>query len=349
MAKAKDLATLDLDNIIRDQEFQQRAGGCNPETVEAMAEALKAKPGCLPRVKVHCIKGIGYALTDGFQRCEAHEAAGLDTIQAEVRHGTRFDAALAAAESNREHDVAGDKRTNADKRRAVLFLFAQLAAAKEDWTDKRIAEHVGVSPKLVKELRPTGKEQLLKSGKDAEIPLDDDPPVKRTAADGRQFTAPTPKAEPSPSLDSDDPRDTPLAEFLDVPPEVWTALDRSKVETVGQLDDRLKAKPPETFGLTMDDLDHLRKECAAILAGKTTEPAKKPKEKKAGEEKGFDFREFDRAFAILIQGPDAIAGLKHGEDNALERRECLRFAKEFRTMWDRWQARLKLPGYTSPR
>ncbi len=349
MAKAKDLATLDIDDIIREAEFQQRAGGCNPETVEAMAEALKAKPGCLPRVKVYCVKDIGYILTDGFQRCEAHEKAGLGKIQAEVRHGTRFDAEMASGESNREHDSSGDKRTSADKRRAVCFVIGRLAIAKEDWTDKRIADHVGVSATLVKQCRPSVKNDLLKSEKEPGIPLDD--PPMREARDGRKFSAPAPaapKEEPSlSSLDSDDPGTTPLAEFLDVAPEVWDALDRSRVVTVGDLDARLKNK--ETFGLTMDDIAHLKKECASIMSGAKKVETPKPPVKKVGAEKGFDFREWDRAYGTLIQGFDTIAGMVDGEKQSLQYREGLRLLTEAHKMWHLMHGRLKLSGYTPPR
>jgi hypothetical protein len=49
----------------------------------------------------------------------------------------------------------GSKRTNADKRRAVLDLLAIETSA--GWSDRRLAAVANVSPKLVSKLRSPGR------------------------------------------------------------------------------------------------------------------------------------------------------------------------------------------------
>ena len=63
--------------------------------------------------------GEVYWLADGFHRCHAAIAAGIEEIAAEAREGGRRDAILHAVGANATH---GRPRTNEDRRRAVLML-----------------------------------------------------------------------------------------------------------------------------------------------------------------------------------------------------------------------------------
>ncbi len=72
--------------------------------------------------------------------------AGLAEVAADLREGSRKDALLYAASANASH---GLRRTNADKRRAVLLVLG----ACSKWSDRRIAEVCGVGNKFVGDVR----------------------------------------------------------------------------------------------------------------------------------------------------------------------------------------------------
>lgn len=93
--------------------------------------------------------GSDHWLADGFHRVRAYLTAGVDRIPAEVRQGTRRDAILYSVGANEAH---GLRRTNDDKRRAVLTLLndAEWAA----WSDREIARQCAVGYTLVAKLRP---------------------------------------------------------------------------------------------------------------------------------------------------------------------------------------------------
>lgn len=94
--------------------------------------------------------GSDYWLADGFHRVEAATRAGLETLPAEVKHGTRRDAVLYACGANAAH---GLRRTNADKRRAVETLLNDPEWAK--WPDKDIAKACSVSREYVVRVKPS--------------------------------------------------------------------------------------------------------------------------------------------------------------------------------------------------
>lgn len=93
--------------------------------------------------------GVTYWLADGFHRVDAARRAGVDELAADVRMGTQRDAILYAVGANSSHGV---RRTNADKRAAVLKLLADEEWKKE--SDHEIARRVGVSQPFVTGLRP---------------------------------------------------------------------------------------------------------------------------------------------------------------------------------------------------
>jgi hypothetical protein len=87
-------------------------------------------------------------LADGFHRWHAYRSAGATEIAADVRKGTKRDAKLFSAGANTDH---GLRRTNADKRSAVMVLLSDKEWAK--WSDREIAKQCGVSDRFVNGLR----------------------------------------------------------------------------------------------------------------------------------------------------------------------------------------------------
>lgn len=93
--------------------------------------------------------GSKYWIADGFHRIKAAMQADIETINAEIKQGTRRDAILYSAGANNAH---GLRRTNADKRRAVQMLLEDDEWSK--WPDMEIARRCGVSHTFVQNMRP---------------------------------------------------------------------------------------------------------------------------------------------------------------------------------------------------
>jgi DNA-binding transcriptional ArsR family regulator len=87
--------------------------------------------------------GVDYWLADGFHRAEAAKQARLEP-QMDIRQGTRRDAILYSVGANATH---GLRRTNEDKRRAVMTLLADDEWRR--WSDSEIARRTGVSQPTV--------------------------------------------------------------------------------------------------------------------------------------------------------------------------------------------------------
>lgn len=130
---------LRLEDIRIDGGTQSRVN-INEATVAEYAEALEAGDS-MPPVYVF-FDGTDHWLADGFHRYFANQRIGAAHIYAEVCNGTCRDAKLYAYGANRSH---GLRRSNDDKRNAVLGMLT-LAG---DWSDSRIAKHVGVDHKTV--------------------------------------------------------------------------------------------------------------------------------------------------------------------------------------------------------
>jgi uncharacterized ParB-like nuclease family protein len=128
-------------------------GGTQPraaidfDVVEEYALAL-ATGAAFPPAVVY-FDGSTYWLADGFHRTHAHKAAGRQSIECDVRQGTRRDAILFSVGANASH---GMRRTNEDKRRAVLALLNDPEWA--GWSDGEISRRCAVSQPFVSKLRP---------------------------------------------------------------------------------------------------------------------------------------------------------------------------------------------------
>ena len=156
-----------LANVTVEADIQCRARSLDQHHVEDLAAALAAGAK-LPPVVVYKTSD-GLLLSEGFHRIEAYRRAGREFVPAEVREGTREDAKLNAMASNQGH---GLKRTNEDKRRAA----SEVLKLKPEWSDRRIAEHIGVSHEFIRQMREA-------------LSTVDNAPTHRETSDGRSYPA----------------------------------------------------------------------------------------------------------------------------------------------------------------
>jgi hypothetical protein len=179
--KAAEPATVALDTLTLDAELQCRAKGTNKATVAEYAEALRAG-AVFPAIVVFRDAKGAVLLADGWHRVEAAREAGLTELPADIREGGRKEALLFSAASNATH---GLRRTNSDKRRAVMLVLA----ACPRWADRRIAEACGVGNKFVGDVRREvcPEHSSEREGLDGK--------VRHVAAEGEQVAEPQPSEE----------------------------------------------------------------------------------------------------------------------------------------------------------
>lgn len=118
----------------------------HPAAAVEYSEAMQEGASFPPVVVFH--DGETYWLADGFHRVEAARMAGFDSIQAEIRHGSKRDARLHAVGANQAH---GLRRSNADKRRAVMAILED--PEWNAWSDREVAARCGVTHPFVAKLR----------------------------------------------------------------------------------------------------------------------------------------------------------------------------------------------------
>jgi hypothetical protein len=137
-----------LDQIESTADTQSRLA-IDESTVNEYVEVLRSNPTEDPFPPVDLMSdGADYWIGDGWHRYFAYKRAGRPLIPAIIRVGTLRGARLFAAAANKSH---GLKRTNADKRRAVEIIFSD--EEWRDWSDRRIADHCGVSNQFVSNIR----------------------------------------------------------------------------------------------------------------------------------------------------------------------------------------------------
>jgi N6-adenosine-specific RNA methylase IME4 len=127
-------------------------GGTQPRaeidqfTVDDYAEAMRGGAQLPPPIVFY--DGTDYWLADGFHRVHAFKSNAVADVECDVRQGTRRDAVLFSVGANAAH---GKRRTNADKRRAVMTLLGD--GEWSGWSNAEIARRVAVSDQLVNNLR----------------------------------------------------------------------------------------------------------------------------------------------------------------------------------------------------
>ncbi|RIK74362.1 MAG: hypothetical protein DCC68_23265 [Planctomycetota bacterium] len=137
---------LNLNQIRLDGGTQPRAE-IRFAVVDEYAELMRDGVEFPPVVVFH--DGTDYWLADGFHRVAAAKRARPDQpIDVEIHQGTQSDAQWYSYGVNTTH---GLRRTNEDKRRAVMAALSHTEGAK--LSDVKIAEHCGVSHTFVAKLR----------------------------------------------------------------------------------------------------------------------------------------------------------------------------------------------------
>lgn len=136
---------LSLTSIRLDGGTQPRTA-INDEVVQDYAFSMM-EGQILPAVTVF-YDDVDYWLADGFHRYHAARQICRETIDADIKQGTRRDAVLYSVGTNTTH---GLRRTNADKRRAVETLLNDPEWAR--WSNREIARRCGVDEGYVRKLR----------------------------------------------------------------------------------------------------------------------------------------------------------------------------------------------------
>jgi len=139
------IKVLNLGAIVLDPKLQSRTE-TNEQTIEDYADAIKLGDE-FPPLLIY-FDGTHYWLVDGYHRYHAHKKAGKAGVTCEVVNDTFTNAVLKAASVNCKH---GMRRTNADKRKAVMTLLDDFEWQR--WSNIEIAEHCGVSQAFVSNLR----------------------------------------------------------------------------------------------------------------------------------------------------------------------------------------------------
>lgn len=132
---------LELARLRLDGGTQPRAA-IDPNVVDEYAAAYRSGATLPPVVAFY--DGSAHWLADGFHRVSALRELERAEVAVDVRQGTRRDAVLFSCSANASHGV---RRTNADKRRAVLVLLGD-----EEWSlrsDRWIASQCAVDPSTV--------------------------------------------------------------------------------------------------------------------------------------------------------------------------------------------------------
>lgn len=153
---------IELTRIRMDGGTQVRAG-LSHSLVSEYAELMrdKDKRGEFPPVKV-VYDGTDYWLADGFHRVEAAKAAKWKSVGCEILEGSKRDAILVGAESNRCH---GARMTNADKKSLACRLLED--AEWSQWSNRKLADLCGASEAFVRGLR-AGSLRTVRSEEPAE-------------------------------------------------------------------------------------------------------------------------------------------------------------------------------------
>jgi hypothetical protein len=142
---ARGVRLIGLTTINLDDDLRPRAA--LHETVVSDYAGRMQSGDTFPPVVVYQARDT-FWLADGFHRIAAARAIGRDTILAEVRQGTREDAAWASCGVNRSH---GLRRTNADKQHAVVRALAHPRGQR--LSDRQIGRHCGVHHNTVGRIR----------------------------------------------------------------------------------------------------------------------------------------------------------------------------------------------------
>lgn len=239
------MSTINIADIRVNGGTQSRAS-IDRGVVSDYAEAVR-DGATFPAITVF-FDGSSYWLADGFHRYEAYSAAQVYDVPADIRQGTQRDAILFSVGANASH---GLRRTNDDKRRAVLTLLNDPEWSA--WSAREIARACGVShdyaARMKREVSSDDSERTYttKHGSTATMQT-----ANIGASSKADQTAEVPEAPASGPVDSPGPAETPPASNADQETPAST-----------------KPRPART-GLTVEaleeDNDALREQVASLKA-----------------------------------------------------------------------------------
>ncbi len=185
-----DIRDVAVDDLVLDPNLNLR-DRLDDFTIERYAEGWDR----MPPVTVFAVDGR-WLLADGFHRHASAIKLNRRTIPAEVREGTFADALDFVAGINLFH---GLPLSRAERRRAVEVKLR----LHHDWSDRRLAEELGVSRDLIARVR----KQLVEGG---QLPAT----ALRVGADGKTYPSAGLPKDPNehlpigrPIAQQDDPRD----------------------------------------------------------------------------------------------------------------------------------------------
>ncbi|HEY0489317.1 MAG TPA: ParB N-terminal domain-containing protein [Telluria sp.] len=181
-----------LDRLRLDGGTQSRAaldGAAIAEYTESIRQGATLPP------LIAYFDGVDFWLADGFHRYHAYHAAGVDEVLAEVRTGSKRDAVLFSVGANAAH---GLRRSNADKRRAVETLLADVEWAA--WSDREIARVCSVSNNFVSEVRKAICHPMTDTPVARTVTRNGNTYEQKTANIGKARQLDVPVAPPAPEL-----------------------------------------------------------------------------------------------------------------------------------------------------
>jgi DNA modification methylase len=243
-----EVALVDLAVIAVDPKLQPRAK-LNKTTTAEYAQAMRDGASFPPVVVFR--DGDTLRLVDGFHRYQAAKAVGAAKIEAEIRYGSNREALWYAMGANATH---GLRRTNADKRRAVIALLEDAEWVRK--ADVDIARHCGVSSALVGNLREELGVKGFNSRAGIGRPKRKTPTAPMTDAAGSPEVEHTAAMAPLDEVAESerDPSSSPALEQRR-PPTVPTGDDAS-----AQSEERTEAERPPAFQGTL-----YRGDCREVL------------------------------------------------------------------------------------
>jgi hypothetical protein len=137
------MPSIKLSDITADDDLQPRAM-VKSSVVDEYSEAMKRGEPFPPIILFN--DGITNWLADGYHRYRAAKRAGIESLSAEIRTGTKLDALKYALSANATH---GLRRSNVDKRRAVLIAIRQFG----ELSNRELGRMVKVDDKTVGKYR----------------------------------------------------------------------------------------------------------------------------------------------------------------------------------------------------
>ena len=233
----------------------------NEETIASYTEVLNETKFLQPIEVIW--DGERPILMDGFHRTEATLRAGFDSIQANIREGTRRDAILGAVEFNKSH---GLRLTNADRKKIINIFLDDPEWSQ--WNDSEIARRVGCHASSVmrhrKELSSAMQkiDSSKKDGASSAMQKIDFP--KKVSRNGKTFEMntknigkkPEKSAPSTPSQVTEVQEDT---EEIEVPPDQESHFDYVGHEIPAHLEESFGMR--DRYHSILDCISEIKSEC----------------------------------------------------------------------------------------